>query len=104
MEPSLSLDCDLISAKRVKYFWRQAGFWGTQRSVLSAREARSPGPTLRSSEQRDCFGRPRMLQLRSLRAITVAFTLILFVCLAWAQSDLGSISGFVRDPSGAVVP
>src|SRR5207245_8535365 len=46
----------------------------------------------------------RMLQLRSLRAITVAFTLILYGCLAWAQSDLGSISGFVRDPSGAVVP
>ena len=45
-----------------------------------------------------------MLQLRSLRALAVAFTLILFVCLAWAQSDSGSISGFVRDPSGAVVP
>ena len=45
-----------------------------------------------------------MLQSRSLRAIAVAFTLILFVCLAWAQSDSGSISGFVRDPSGAVVP
>src|SRR5216684_3229891 len=95
MESSLSLDCDLISAKRVKNFWRPAGFRGSQRNGLSA---------VRPIEQRNCFGRPRMLQLRSLRVITVAFALILFVCLGWAQSDLGSISGFVRDPSGAVIP
>src|SRR3954465_3714847 len=42
--------------------------------------------------------------VRFLRA--VALVLAVFVCfsVAYAQSDLGSISGFVKDPSGAVVP
>src|SRR5689334_10102508 len=32
--------------------------------------------------------------------------LVIFVCatLAFGQSDLGSISGFVKDPSGATIP
>ncbi|MBS1856569.1 MAG: carboxypeptidase regulatory-like domain-containing protein [Acidobacteria bacterium] len=38
------------------------------------------------------------------RAGFLALTLLLITGLAFAQSDLGSISGFVRDPSGAVVP
>ena len=34
------------------------------------------------------------------------FALILFVCttLAFGQSDLGSISGYVKDPTGATIP
>ena len=45
-----------------------------------------------------------MNSVRSARAVLLA--LLLFVCLnvAFAQSDLGSISGIVKDPSGAVVP
>jgi hypothetical protein len=45
-----------------------------------------------------------MNSVRSLRALMLALSL--FVCLGIvnAQSDLGSISGFVKDPSGAVVP
>src|ERR1035438_7570094 len=31
-------------------------------------------------------------------------TAVLFTSLATAQSDAGSITGFVRDPSGAMVP
>ncbi|MGA2772945.1 MAG: carboxypeptidase regulatory-like domain-containing protein [Bryobacteraceae bacterium] len=38
------------------------------------------------------------------RAGFLALTLLLITGLAFAQSDLGSISGFVKDPSGAVVP
>src|SRR6516164_3282151 len=46
----------------------------------------------------------RMNNVRSSRV--VLFTLAMFVCLsvAFAQSDLGSLSGFVKDPSGAVIP
>ena len=45
-----------------------------------------------------------MNSVRFLRAASLA--LAVFVCfgIAYAQSDLGSISGFVKDPSGAVVP
>ena len=40
----------------------------------------------------------------SLRALTLALILVLCTSLALAQSDSGSISGFVKDPSGAIVP
>src|ERR1035441_6551799 len=40
----------------------------------------------------------------SLRALTLALILVLCASLALAQSDSGSISGFVKDPSGAIVP
>jgi hypothetical protein len=42
--------------------------------------------------------------VRSMRAMLLAFSILLWAGLAFAQSDLGSISGFVKDPSGAVVP
>ncbi|MBZ5725553.1 MAG: TonB-dependent receptor [Acidobacteriia bacterium] len=45
-----------------------------------------------------------MDQLRSLRAALPALLVLLCASLAPAQSDLGSISGFVKDQSGATVP
>src|ERR1019366_7649985 len=38
------------------------------------------------------------------RAMALALILLLGASLGFAQSDLGSISGFVKDPSGAIVP
>jgi hypothetical protein len=38
------------------------------------------------------------------RVWIAAILCVAFGAAAWAQSDVGSISGFVRDPSGAVVP
>ena len=45
-----------------------------------------------------------MRHMRLMRAFQLAFVLLVVAVLGWAQSDLGSISGFVRDPSGATVP
>ncbi len=45
-----------------------------------------------------------MNRVCSLRAMALALVLLLSTSLAFAQSDLGSISGFVKDPSGAVIP
>src|SRR5437660_3767522 len=45
-----------------------------------------------------------MNRVCSMRAVTLACLLLLCTSLAFAQSDLGSISGFVKDPSGAVIP
>src|SRR5437588_8816003 len=39
-----------------------------------------------------------------MRAALLALIVLLGTSLAFAQSDLGSISGFVKDPSGAIVP
>jgi hypothetical protein len=40
----------------------------------------------------------------SRRVAWLALTVLLAAVLAFGQSDLGSISGFVKDPSGSVVP
>jgi hypothetical protein len=45
-----------------------------------------------------------MNRVCSLRALALALVLLLCTSLAFAQSDLGSIQGFVKDPSGAMVP
>ena len=45
-----------------------------------------------------------MNRVCSLRAVGLALALLLCTSLAFAQSDLGSIQGFVKDPSGAMVP
>ena len=45
-----------------------------------------------------------MNSVSSLRAAVLALIVLLCFSTAFAQSDLGSISGFVKDPSGAVVP
>lgn len=45
-----------------------------------------------------------MNQVSFARTMFLALILLLCTSLAIAQSDLGSISGFVKDPSGAVVP
>jgi hypothetical protein len=45
-----------------------------------------------------------MNSVRSQRAALLALAVILCLTVAYAQSDLGSISGFVKDPSGAVIP
>ena len=45
-----------------------------------------------------------MNRVRSLRAFVPALVLLLATSLAFAQSDSGSISGFAKDSSGAVVP
>src|SRR4051812_7890658 len=50
-----------------------------------------------------------MNQVRSTRAALAALAtgllaVMLFAGLAFAQSDAGSISGFVKDPSGSTVP
>ena len=45
-----------------------------------------------------------MNQVNFARATLLALLVLLCTSLAFAQSDLGSISGFVKDPSGAVVP
>src|SRR5205085_2517100 len=38
------------------------------------------------------------------RALLHTFAMLFCVSLGFAQSDLGSISGFVKDPSGGVIP
>src|ERR1035437_10117992 len=45
-----------------------------------------------------------MNRVCSMRALALALVLLVCTSLAFAQSDLGSISGFVKDPSGAMVP
>src|SRR5437764_15438129 len=45
-----------------------------------------------------------MNHVSSVRAILLALIVLLCTSLVLAQTDLGSISGFVRDPSGTVVP
>ena len=45
-----------------------------------------------------------MNRARSLRTPIGALAVLLCAAIAFAQSDLGSISGFVRDPSGSTVP
>ncbi len=45
-----------------------------------------------------------MNQVRSRRTIMFALIALLAVGVAFAQSDYGSISGFVKDPSGGVIP
>src|ERR1035437_8496242 len=45
-----------------------------------------------------------MNRVCSMRALALALVLMLCTSLAFAQSDLGSISGFVKDPSGAIIP
>ena len=40
----------------------------------------------------------------SVRAALIALVVLVCASLAFGQSDLGTISGFVKDPSGAVVP
>jgi len=45
-----------------------------------------------------------MNSVGSLRAALLALAVLVCLNIAFAQSDLGSISGFVKDPSGAVIP
>ncbi|HEX7958487.1 MAG TPA: carboxypeptidase-like regulatory domain-containing protein, partial [Terriglobales bacterium] len=45
-----------------------------------------------------------MIARRCLVAVLVLSLCILFSGVLFAQSDLGGISGFVKDPSGAIVP
>src|SRR6516225_4638031 len=45
-----------------------------------------------------------MNSVRSLLRATVVLAAFVCSCLVYAQSDLGSISGFVKDPSGSVIP
>ncbi len=45
-----------------------------------------------------------MNRVRSHRAWLLGFLVLFCATFAFAQSDLGTISGFVKDPSGAVVP
>lgn len=45
-----------------------------------------------------------MNHVRSVRTLCAVLAVLLFSCIAYGQSDLGSISGFVKDPSGATVP
>src|SRR5215472_17461509 len=45
-----------------------------------------------------------MNQVCSKRGVSLALMALLVVAVALAQSDQGSISGFVKDPSGSVVP
>src|SRR5215831_4651592 len=45
-----------------------------------------------------------MNSVSSLRALGLALAVLVCCAVAFAQSDLGSISGFVKDPSGAVIP
>src|SRR5579884_3677500 len=45
-----------------------------------------------------------MNRVCSIRAVLLVFSALLCSALVFAQSDLGSISGFVKDPSGATIP
>src|SRR6266481_2061823 len=45
-----------------------------------------------------------MNQVCSKRAVILALAVLLAAVMAFGQSDAGSISGFVKDPSGSVVP
>src|SRR5579864_7767543 len=45
-----------------------------------------------------------MNRVCSTRAILLVLTALLCTSLVVGQSDLGSISGFVKDPTGATVP
>ena len=38
------------------------------------------------------------------RLMTGVLVILLACCVSFAQSDLGTLSGFVKDPSGAFVP
>src|SRR5438105_15471841 len=40
----------------------------------------------------------------SIRAILLVLTALVCTSLVFGQSDLGSISGFVKDPTGATIP
>src|SRR5438270_5103363 len=46
----------------------------------------------------------RMNSVSYMRAGLLALAVVLCLNIGFAQSDLGSISGFVKDPSGAVIP
>src|SRR5262249_11926694 len=50
------------------------------------------------------FEEIRMNQVCSTRTMLLALIVALVASLAFAQSDLGTISGFVKDPSGSTVP
>src|SRR5438445_13385352 len=45
-----------------------------------------------------------MNRVCSIRAILLVLAALLCSTLVFGQSDLGSISGFVKDPTGATVP
>ena len=45
-----------------------------------------------------------MNQVCSKRGIILALIVVLAAAIAFGQSDLGSIAGFVKDPSGSTVP
>ena len=45
-----------------------------------------------------------MNQVCSRRVIYIALMAVLAAVIAFGQSDLGSISGFVKDPSGSTIP
>ena len=45
-----------------------------------------------------------MNSVSSRRVMRLALAVVFCLSVAFAQSDLGSISGFVKDPSGAVIP
>lgn len=42
--------------------------------------------------------------MRLVRVLRAMFACAIFSAIVTAQSDVGSLSGFVRDPSSAVVP
>src|SRR5579872_7100216 len=45
-----------------------------------------------------------MNHVRSARAVLLALIVVLCANMAFGQTDLGSIVGFVKDPSGATIP
>src|SRR5215510_3172910 len=51
-----------------------------------------------------CLSTERNMKNAFRRSILVFVTILIVSAMLLAQSDLGTISGFVRDPSGATVP
>ena len=42
--------------------------------------------------------------MRLVRGLRALFVCAIFTAIALAQTDVGSLVGFIRDPSGAVIP
>ena len=81
---------------------RPESFGGGQDALLKAVHKDSPGAVLRKSDSRP--GIEKEVGLKLQRMIAILSLLLCGLVPLWGQLYTGSVSGVVRDPSGAVVP